>query len=85
MVFSGALFPTSILPWPISAGAQYLPFTQFIAAAREALLPGSSGDYASSMVLCIAGGTVFLAVGLWVYFASERKARKDGVLDRRLA
>jgi ABC-type polysaccharide/polyol phosphate export permease len=85
MVFSGALFPTSILPWPISTGAQYLPFTQFIAAAREALLPGSSGDYAISMLYCLVGGGILLAVSLVVYFAAERKARKDGVIDRRLA
>jgi ABC-type polysaccharide/polyol phosphate export permease len=85
MVFSGALFPTSILPWPISVGAQYLPFTQFIAAAREALLPGSSGDYATSMGLCLLGGVAILVVSLLVYFASEKKARKDGVIDRRLA
>jgi len=85
MVFSGALFPTSILPWPVSVGAQYLPFTQFIAAAREALLPGSSGDYLTSMGLCLLGGAILLAVSLLVYFASEKKARKDGVIDRRLA
>jgi ABC-type polysaccharide/polyol phosphate export permease len=85
MVFSGALFPTSILPWPLSVGAQYLPFTQFIAAAREALLPGSSGDYATSMGLCLLGGGILLVVSLFVYFASEKKARKDGVIDRRLA
>ncbi|MDA4120523.1 MAG: ABC transporter permease [Thaumarchaeota archaeon] len=85
MVFSGALFPTSILPWPISVVAQYLPFTQFIAAAREALLPGSSGDYATSMGLCLLGGVAILVVSLLVYLASEKKARKDGVIDRRLA
>jgi ABC-type polysaccharide/polyol phosphate export permease len=85
MVFSGAIFPTSILPWPISVGAQYLPFTQFIAAARESLLPGSSGDYLTSMGLCLLGGVTLLLVGMFVYFASERRARKDGVIDRRLA
>lgn len=85
MVFSGALFPTTILPWPVSVAAYYLPFTQFIAAAREALLPGTGGSYASSMVLCLAGGLLLLGAGILVYFASERKARKDGVIDRRLA
>ena len=85
MVFSGALFPTSTLPWPVSVAAYYLPFTQFIAAARGALLPGASGDYAASMALCLLGGTMLLALGLAVYFASERKARRDGVIDRRLA
>ena len=84
MVFSGALFPTSILPWPVSVAANYLPFTQFIAAARGALIPGS-GDYLSSMALCIIGGVAMFAVSLLVYFAAEKKARKDGVIDRRLA
>ncbi|MDE1853636.1 MAG: hypothetical protein KGI38_07810 [Thaumarchaeota archaeon] len=84
MVFSGALFPTSTLPWPLSVAASYLPFTQFIAAARGALVAGA-GDYAMSMALCLVGGVIFLAGGLLVYFASERKARKDGVIDRRLA
>ena len=85
MVFSGALFPTTTLPWPLSVGAYYLPFTQFIAAAREALLPGSSGSYAYSLALCIVGGLLLFAGSLAVYFAAERKARKDGVIDRRLA
>jgi ABC-type polysaccharide/polyol phosphate export permease len=85
MVFSGALFPTTILPWPISVGAQYLPFTQFISAARGALLGGSLGDYLISMGLMLLGGGLLLAVSLFVYFAAERKARKDGVIDRRLA
>ena len=84
MVFSGALFPTSTLPWPVSTGAYYLPFTQFISAARSALLPGSA-DYLTSMALCLVGGALFYAVGQLVYLASERKARKDGVIDRRLA
>ena len=85
MVFSGALFPTSVLPWPVSVAAYYLPFTQFIAAARGAILPLPSSDYALSMGLCLLGGLVLLALGLLTYFASERKARKDGVIDRRLA
>jgi ABC-type polysaccharide/polyol phosphate export permease len=85
MVFSGALFPTTILPWPVSVAAYYLPFTQFISAARGALLPGSSEGYAYSMGLCILGGVTLLLLGLAVYFAAERKARRDGVIDRRLA
>ena len=84
MVFSGALFPTSILPWPVSVGAAYLPFTLFISAARSALIPGT-GDYISSMALCILGGLVMFAVSLAVYFAAEKRARRDGVIDRRLA
>lgn len=85
MVFSGALFPPTILPWPISVGATYLPFTQFISAARGALVPSLGGDYLYSLALCIVGGFLLLAVSLWVYFLAEKKARKDGVIDRRLA
>ena len=85
MVFSGALFPPTILPWPISAGATYLPFTQFIAAARDALLYNSMADYLYSMAICLLGGLILLGVSLWVYFLAEKKARKDGVIDRRLA
>lgn len=85
MVFSGALFPPSILPWPISVGAAYIPFTQFIAAARFALVPSLGGDYLYSLLLSVVGGFLMLGVGLWVYFLAERKARKDGVIDRRLA
>ncbi len=85
MVFSGALFPPSVLPYPISVGATYLPFTQFITAARVAIVPGVSGNYAYSLVLCLVGGVVFLGTGLLIYFASERKARRDGVIDRRMA
>lgn len=85
MVFSGALFPTTILPWPISVAAYYLPFTQFISAARGALLSGSASGYAYSTGLCLLGGVTLLILGLLVYFAAEKKARRDGVIDRRMA
>ena len=88
MVFSGALFSPSILPWPISAGAWALPYTQFIGAARDAIAPSllnPPSAYPLAIAYCIVGGVVLLVVSLFVYFAAERKARKDGVIDRRLA
>jgi len=85
MVFSGALFPPSILPWPVSVGATYLPYTQFIQAARDAIVYGNVADYYSSLGLCALGGILMLLVGLRVYLTSESLARRDGVLDRRLA
>ena len=85
MVFCGALFPPDILGHPISDGANYIPFTQFIAAARDALVYDNFGGYLYSMSICLAGGLLLLGASLWVYFASEKKARKDGVIDRRLA
>ena len=85
MVFSGALFPTTTLPWPVSAGAAALPFTLFISAARDAIIYGLPGDYALSLLYCAIGGVLMLAVFLRVYVAAEKRARRDGVLDRRLA
>ncbi len=85
MVFSGALFPPSILPFPVSAAATYLPFTQFIAAARDAILYADPGAYLYSIGVCLVGGLVLFSVGLWGYFLAEKKARRDGVIDRRLA
>jgi len=85
MVFSGALFPPTILPWPLSAGAAALPFTYFISAARDAIIYGLPVDYAWSLFYCALGGGLLLAVCLRVYVAAEKRARRDGVLDRRLA
>ncbi len=85
MVFSGALFSTSVLPWPVSVAASYLPFTLFIQASRDAIIYGNVADYASSLALCVVGGLIMVGMGLVVYFAAEKRARKDGVLDRRLA
>jgi ABC-type polysaccharide/polyol phosphate export permease len=85
MVFSGALFSTSILPWPLSTGANYLPYTQFIAAARSAILPGTGVDYWGSILICLVGGLLLMGFSLFVYLAAEQRARRDGVLDRRLA
>jgi ABC-type polysaccharide/polyol phosphate export permease len=85
MVFSGALFSPSILPWPFSTLANLLPYTQFINAARDAVVYGLPGAYVTALALSVAGGLLFLLVGLVVYSASERKARRDGVIDRRLA
>ncbi|MDV3293982.1 MAG: hypothetical protein LYZ70_06900 [Nitrososphaerales archaeon] len=85
MVFSGALFSPSILPWPVSIGAAALPYTMFISAARDALIYNLPGAYASSLLYCAVGGLIALGVSLWVYLKAETKARKDGVIDRRLA
>jgi ABC-type polysaccharide/polyol phosphate export permease len=85
MVFSGALFPPSILPWPVSAGAAALPYTQFIDAARDAIIYNLPTAYAASLLWCAIGGLLALGAGLVVYDRAEARARKSGVIDRRLA
>jgi ABC-type polysaccharide/polyol phosphate export permease len=85
MVFSGALFSPSILPWPMGLLANALPYTQFISAARDAVIYGLPWAYGKALGFSVTGGAVFLLSGYLVYAASEKKARRDGVIDRRLA
>jgi ABC-type polysaccharide/polyol phosphate export permease len=85
MVFSGALFSPSILPWPVSVAAAALPYTMFINAGRDAIVYNLPGAYASAIAYCALGGALALVLGLGVFRASEARARKDGVIDRRLA
>ena len=85
MVFSGALFSPSILPWPLSAFGNALPYTQSISAARDALIYGHLSAYSVSLAYSFFVGCAVLALGFIVYSRSEKKARQDGVIDRRLA
>ena len=85
MVFSGALFPPSILPWPLSAFGNALPYTQFISAARYAIIYGSLSSYLLALAYSLFGGSLVLIFGMLLYSSTEKKARRDGVIDRRLA
>jgi ABC-type polysaccharide/polyol phosphate export permease len=85
MVFSGALFSPSILPFPLSAFGNALPYTQFISGARDAIITGSLSAYAGSVSYSFVVGLALCVFGLLIYRASTKKARGDGVIDRRLA
>src|SRR5229473_4549252 len=84
MVFSEALFPVAVLPWPLSAFGNVLPFTQFIRAAREAVVYGSVSTYSYYVAYCLLGGLLFLGVSLWAYRWAERQGRKKGIIDRKV-
>ncbi len=86
MVFSGALFPVSVLPHPFSDVADVLPFTNFIRAARDVLLVSDNPlwSYATHLGLSLLGGLVMLGLGLVTYRYGENKARRAGVLDRKV-
>ncbi len=85
MIFSEALFPVSLLPHPLSDVGNILPFTEFIRAARAALLaPGSVSDYFYYISLSFVGGIIFLALGLLAFRCAEKRARRLGVLDRKV-
>jgi len=85
MVFSGALFPVSVLPHPLSDAAEFLPYTQFIAAARDVLIYSSLESYAYHIGVALLGGAGFLVLGLLAFRFGEKKARRSGVIDRKIA
>jgi len=85
MVFSEALFPVSLLPHPFSDVGNVLPFTEFIRASRAVLLPlGSVSSYFYYLALSFIGGSILLALGLLAFRYAERRARRLGVLDRKV-
>jgi ABC-type polysaccharide/polyol phosphate export permease len=85
MIFSEALFPSSVLPWPLGFVAEALPFTYFMRASRAALISGIWSDYAISMIFCVLTGLVFLVVGVVAFKWSEHDGRRKGFIDRKLA
>ncbi len=85
MVFSGALFPVSVLPHPFSDAADVLPFTMFIRAARDVLVdPFSLDAYAFHLASALLGGVLLLVLGLVAFRWGENRARRSGVLDRKV-
>ena len=85
MIFSEALFPVNMLPRPFSDIGNILPFTQFIRAARMAMLPGGSFIlYWYYLGLCFGGGVVVLILGLLAFKYAEQRGRRLGVLDRKV-
>ncbi len=84
MVFSGALFPVSILPWPLSTLGGGLPFTQFIAASRSALIYGDMGGYLLELSYSLVGGALLLGLGLLIYRLAEKSGRRKGVIDKKV-
>jgi ABC-type Na+ transport system ATPase subunit NatA len=85
MVFSEALFPVGLLPHPFSDIGNVLPFTEFIRASRAVLLPlGSLSSYFYYLALSFVGGSILLAISLLAFRYAERRARRLGVLDRKV-
>ncbi|OLD44711.1 hypothetical protein AUI51_01060 [archaeon 13_1_40CM_2_52_4] len=85
MVFSEALFPVTLLPHPFSDVGNVLPFTEFIRASRAVLLPlGNITSPFYYLGLSFTGGLILLIFGLLAFKYAERRARRLGVLDRKV-
>jgi len=84
MIFSEALFPVNILPYPLSLIAEIVPFTYLMRASRAALIYNSWSLYLSSMGYLALGGIIFLLVGLIIFRLAEKSARVKGFIDKKV-
>lgn len=84
MVFSEALFPASLLPYPLSIIASSLPFTQLIRAARESMIYSNMANYLSDIGIGTLGGLILFLIGYLIYSYSELSGRKKGIIDKKL-
>lgn len=83
MILSEALYPASVLPWPLSAIAESLPFTYFMRATRDALLYNSMTSYVTDAATTLLLGLPLLALGLLVFKWGENRGRVKGFIDRK--
>ncbi len=87
----GAVFPLAVLPRVLQITAQGIPLTWWLEAMRRGLLgPGglhSFGWANDAQVLGLLALTtaVWLAIGLAIFTAADRRARELGILDRESA
>ena len=84
MIFSEALFPASVLPYPFSLIPEILPFTYLMRASRDALIYNSWPLYLTSMEYLALGGLIFLALGIVTFRIAENDARKKGFIDKKV-
>jgi ABC-2 type transport system permease protein len=86
-IFSGAIFPISVLPGPLAFLASLSPLVYWLELARRAILHGrvyqmfptlSDGEVLGRLVLATAGT---LVLGYFVYRWADRQARWKGLID----
>lgn len=77
-LLAGVYFPVSVLPGPLQAVAEILPFTWGVDVMRAALLRGELA--ADRLGLLVAFGLVALPVALWLFRISIDHARRQGTL-----
>jgi ABC-2 type transport system permease protein len=90
-IFSGAIFPISVLPGPLAFLASLSPLVYWLEIARRAILHGrvyemfptlSDGEVLLRLVVATAGT---LLVGYLVYRWADHQARWKGLIDMESA
>ena len=83
LLVSGVYYSVEILPGPIQAIAHLSPFTYVLAGVRAALIDGVPiGDQLDLLWPLIVMAAIFIPLGIRVFGAAERYAKRTGKLKR---
>ena len=83
LLVSGVYYPVDVLPGWMQAIATVSPVTYALEGSRQALLKGAgAAELWDSIWPLIIMGAVFVPLGLWVFHAGERYAKRTGKLKR---
>jgi len=83
LLVSGVYYPVDVLPNWMQSLAKFSPVTYALEGLRDALLNGASvTDLWSKIWPLLIMGVVFVPIGLWVFEAGERYAKRTGRLKR---
>lgn len=86
-IFSGAIFPISVLPGPLAFVASFSPLVYWLELTRRAILhgrvyqmfPGLGDDQVLLRLALATAGTIVL--GYLAYSWADRRARRHGYID----
>ncbi len=82
-LFGGVFFPVEVLPDSLQLISRVLPITYSLQAMRKALLAGAGiGEVSSELLVLTVFALVLVPLGLSVFGAALRKARRDGTVGQ---
>ena len=82
-LLGGVIFPVSLLPSQIQPLANALPVTYFLNSVRMSFGLPVVGSYMSNLVLLAATTFGALALGIAIFRAAEKRAKRLGLFDRK--
>ena len=83
LVVSGVYYPVEVLPAWMQSIAAVSPATYALTGARDAILDGAGlGSMLSELVALVAIGAIAVPIGLALFAAGERYAKRHGKLKR---
>lgn len=83
MVFCGITYPLAVMPGWMQSVAAFLPLTYAIRALRDITLSGAGfGAVAPDLVTLTLFAVALPALGIFAFYAVERRARRTGSLGQ---